>query len=219
MDAAFFDLDGCLVDSRLAISTAINHALEVLGLHPLPPTDLHRFIGPPLLETFTTLLGRQGADPARALQAIDAYREQYADGSLRLTTVVPGVSEVLAAVAAQVPVMIVTSKPAVSARRIVDALGLDTHVGAVFGPDLDALTEPKSVTLEAALAAAGHAGPADRGRTVMIGDRLHDVHAGRTCGTRTVGVTWGIGDRVELEDAGADHVVDQPADLLDLLAA
>jgi phosphoglycolate phosphatase len=51
----------------------------------------------------------------------------------------------------------------------------------------------------------------------MIGDRSHDMHAGRACGTRTVGVLWGAGDRDELEQAGADRVVAQPDELAVIL--
>jgi phosphoglycolate phosphatase len=43
----------------------------------------------------------------------------------------------------------------------------------------------------------------------MIGDREHDVLAGRACGTATVGVLWGAGDRAELEAAGAHAIVSE----------
>ena len=43
--------------------------------------------------------------------------------------------------------------------------------------------------------------------TVMIGDREHDVLAGQACGTGTVGVLWGAGDRAELEAAGAHAII------------
>jgi phosphoglycolate phosphatase len=80
----------------------------------------------------------------------------------------------------------------------------------VHGPALDALREPKAVTLARALAEVAPHVPTSR--TAMVGDRHHDVDAGRACGTRTVGVTWGIGDAVEL--AAADVVVDEPAELV-----
>jgi phosphoglycolate phosphatase len=52
----------------------------------------------------------------------------------------------------------------------------------------------------------------------MIGDRYHDIDAGRAHGLFTVGVTWGTGDRAELEAARADHVVTTPLELEALLA-
>jgi phosphoglycolate phosphatase len=54
---------------------------------------------------------------------------------------------------------------------------------------------------------------------VMVGDRHHDVDAGRAHGLHTIGVTWGIGSAAELGEAGADHVVDAPSQLEELLLA
>ena len=53
----------------------------------------------------------------------------------------------------------------------------------------------------------------------MVGDRRSDVVAGRAVGTRTVGVLWGYGSRAELEDAGADVLLEHPRQLVDLLLA
>jgi phosphoglycolate phosphatase len=53
----------------------------------------------------------------------------------------------------------------------------------------------------------------------MIGDREHDVIAGKECGTGTIGVTWGIGNRTELAGAGADALVDHPHELFACVGA
>jgi len=47
----------------------------------------------------------------------------------------------------------------------------------------------------------------------MIGDRRHDIEAGRVFGLRTVGVTWGFGSRDELIESGADTIVDDPSEI------
>jgi phosphoglycolate phosphatase len=211
--AVCFDLDGCLVDSTAPITAALNAALADLGLPPQDDAVLRPMIGPPLLEGFEQLLPALGGDRADALQAVTAYREVYPALSTRLTTVVPGVSEVLSALHGRARVVVVTSKPAVFALPIVEALALDRWIGAVFGPDLQALTEPKAVQLRLALA---HLGAAPTQAT-MVGDRLHDVEAARVVGTRSIGVTWGAGSRAELRAAAPDHLVDHPAELVDLL--
>lgn len=216
MRAAFFDLDGCLVDSRVPISGAMNAALVELGLPERPPEQLHGYIGPPLLASFTEILTELDADPGLAESAIAAYRRVYPELSLSQTQLVPGIVEVLDALHGDVTLMVVTSKPREYAEPIVDALGLGGHVEAVFGPALDALTEPKATQLERAIRLAEVPDGDRRTAATMIGDREHDVIAGVACGVRTVGVTWGIGDAAELWAAGADVVVDRPAELLDL---
>jgi phosphoglycolate phosphatase len=52
----------------------------------------------------------------------------------------------------------------------------------------------------------------------MIGDRHFDIDAARANGIRSIGITWGIGDRAELADAEADLVVERPSELVELLA-
>lgn len=210
MQAVFLDLDGCLIDSRAAIPRAYNHALRSLGLPEQRPESLERFIGPPLHTGFTELLEELGDDPARAHDAIAAYREVYGDIALEETAVVPGVRAMLTQLADR-PLAIVTSKPAVFAAPILEHLGLADRFVGVFAPTPEAITEPKADSLRRALAAVVPS--ADPATTVMVGDRSHDVEAGRACGTATVGVTWGAGDRAELVGAGADRVVDVPADL------
>ncbi len=71
------------------------------------------------------------------------------------------------------------------------------------------LSEPKAETVARAQLALGAR------RAVVIGDRRYDIEAARACGLRSIGVTWGIGDRAELADA--DAIVERPQELLALL--
>ncbi len=211
---ALFDLDGCLVDSSRTIPACVNVGLQAVGLPARPPATLQWCIGPPLAASFTHLLAEDDhPDPEAGVPvALEAYRTAFPDLSVELTTIVAGIEDLLAAVPQRRAV--VTSKPAAAARPLVAALGLDEAFEVVHGPGLDVENEPKETTLARALDDLGIVVPAI---AAMIGDRHHDVAAGRANGTATIGVTWGAGDRVELEDAGPDHVVDEVHELRALL--
>ncbi len=213
--AVCFDLDGCLVDSRGPISAGINHALDAVGLARRPEAELHQFIGPPLLATMERLLGEGGGDPARGMEAVDHYRAVYPEIAIRDTVAFPGIQEILAWLAARMPMMIVTSKPHAYARPIAAAAGVLDFFEDLYGPDLDALTEPKSAKLHRALEDLGMANAP--GSVAMVGDTQFDVEAGIVCGTRTVGVLWGIGDEDELRHAGAQALATTPGELPKLL--
>jgi phosphoglycolate phosphatase len=209
------DLDGCLVDSTEAITTGIATALGMFGLPAPPPSELRWCVGPPLRESIGTLFATLGGDPARVGDCMEAYRELYAATWFPLTRVFDGIPEALDGLVSDGRrLAIVTSKPKPISAPIIDGLGLRLYFEALHAPDSDHGSEPKTQTLTRALAALLPAG--ESSRAVMVGDRFHDVAAGQACGTGTVGVTWGAGDRTELETAGADHVVDTPSQLAGL---
>ena len=203
--AVLFDLDGVLIDSRVAITRCINHGLAAVGAPTRDPEELHRFIGPPLIHTFAELAGPEHADAC-----VVAYRSRYVTSSLEETLLVPGIDAALAEIAAAVPTALATSKPRALALPLCDRLGLSRHLHVIEGPALDALTETKAETVARALAGLGLAPGAD---AVLVGDRMHDIEGAHANGLRCIGVLWGIGSRAELEAAGADAIVAEPHEL------
>jgi phosphoglycolate phosphatase len=208
-DAVLFDLDGVLLDSRVAIVRCIEHGLREQGVAVPAAAELERFIGPPLVDAFAELAG-----PELAGACLASYRERYVRSSLEETTVVPGAREALAEVAAVVPVAVATTKPRAFAEPLCARLGLAPHLRAIAGPELDAPEEVKAVTVRRALAALGLSPGAD---APLVGDRSHDAEAARANGIGCVGVLWGIGDEAELRAAGADPIVASPAGLVGAL--
>ena len=211
LDAIFLDLDGCLVDSTLAITNSFDHALRSAGIAPRPPAVTRSFIGPPLGASFDRIVAEERRDPALAAVLVARYRERYRVMSAAETTIIPGIPEALASLRRHAPLAIVTSKLGRIAEQLVDEIGLRRHVAIIHAPRDEHTIEPKDVTLRRALAATG----ARPNATFMIGDREHDVLAGKACGTATIGVLWGAGDRVELEAAGADRIIAHAHELPD----
>lgn len=212
--AVAFDLDGCIIDSRAAILPSVRVALSGVGLDDLADEELASLIGPPLETGFADLLERHGRDRSHAPAVTEAYRSDYRDQMLDRTTLMPGMKEAIARIAETRPVCVVTSKPATFARAILDHLGVSPLLRFVEGPAIDAADEPKKVTLGRAL---DRLGPDADGGT-MVGDRHHDVDAGKAHGLRTIGVLWGIGDAAELTAAGADALVATPDELVAALS-
>jgi phosphoglycolate phosphatase len=216
LEAILFDLDGVIVDSRTPVARCINHALRRAGLAPESEPRLHARIGDPLHGVFTALLAERGADASQASECVAFYRELYREVSLSDTTLVPGVAELLAALAARRPLALATSKPLEFAVPILERLGVATHFAAHVGAPLVAgPPESKTDTARRALAALGLAPGA---HAALVGDRHHDVSAARALRIGAIGVTWGIGSEAELREAGAEWLVATPAELARVLA-
>jgi phosphoglycolate phosphatase len=124
------------------------------------------------------------------------------------------VAEVVAALARRRPLAVATAKPVEFAGPILERLGLAGLFRAVAGPPLAAPAgEPKARIVARALEALGLS---DGAKAALVGDRHHDVEAGRALGLATVGVLWGSGSAQELSAAGAGFLARTPSDLLAL---
>ena len=208
LDAIYFDLDGTLTDPKPGITRSIQYALQKLD-HPTMPTEdeLTWCIGPPLRASFVRLLGAETS----ADLAVSYYRERFSDVGLYENGVYDGIGEVLTSLCASGHrLFVATSKPHVFAERIIDHFGLRDHFERVFGSELDGTRVDKSHLLEYALKQAS----VDPARTLMVGDRSHDMVGAKNNGMKGIGVLYGYGTRDELLDAGAHHVCATPGAIL-----
>lgn len=201
-----FDLDGTLTDPQEGIVKSLNHTLAKFSLPVLEPSHLTRFIGPSLKDSFRVLLNTD--DAAVLAQAIVWYRERYFVEGWLENAVYAGIPGLLQdCVAAGHRLYVATSKLQYIAQRVLTHFHLTPFFTAVYGCDVD-LTKTE---LLAQLLQEQHLAPE---HCVMIGDRRHDVEAGRAHGIATVGVLWGYGSREELTAAGAGHLIATPEALL-----
>lgn len=203
------DLDGTLTDSYPGIAGSVRAAYATLGLPAPDAATLRRFVGPPLAASFVA----HGVPADRVRDAVAAYRVAYRGGLMwdnRVYDGVPGQLEAL--VAAGVRLAVATSKPEVLAEPICARLGLAPHLELVAGAPLDA-PSTKAAVVARAVARLAAAAPVDPERTLMVGDREHDVLGAAAHGLACVGVGWGYGDDDELRRAGAAEVVHHVADL------
>ena len=212
MDTIFFDLDGTLTDPKPGITRSIQYALQKLDHHTIPTEDeLTWCIGPPLRASFVRLLGAETS----ADLAVSYYRERFSDVGLYENGVYDGIGDVLTALCASGHrLFVATSKPHVFATRIVAHFALRHHFEYVFGSELDGRRVDKSDLLAYALKQAD----VDPAKTLMIGDRSHDMVGAANNGMKGIGVLYGYGSREELIGAGALHVCATPQAILDCIS-
>jgi pyrophosphatase PpaX len=100
------------------------------------------------------------------------------------------------------------------AEKALRHVGLAELVPVIVGCDTCVNHKPHPEPVERALVLLG----VDRTDALFVGDSPHDIMSGRSAGVVTVGVTWGAFGRGELEEAGADVVIDRIEELPALLA-
>jgi phosphoglycolate phosphatase len=212
--AVLFDLDGTLTDPFVGITRSLAYALEKLGRTAPAADDLRWCIGPPIQSSFAVLLETE--DAAVIGEGVRLYRERYAAIGKFENTLIEGIPDVLSELAGDGYFLAVaTSKLKTYAGEIIDHFDLRRYFQTVHGPELDGRNSVKSELIAHILTAE----PIEARRTVMIGDRSHDVAGANANGVSAIGVLWGYGDRQELETAGAARIVASTAELRGAIAA
>ena len=214
-----FDLDGVLVDSALGIRGSVDVSLAGAGLARLDDGELASLLGPPIRNGLGQILERRrlSSDLIASIidGLVDTFRSDYADRSLLLTQVFPGIESSMDVMASRGHrLALATSKPRLATVALLDHFGLARRLDPVGCP-VDVAHDTKTDVLARVLEQTVQpAGPVrSRRRVVMIGDRWHDMCAARELGCRAIGVLWGYGTPDELADAGADVIVEAPGDL------
>jgi phosphoglycolate phosphatase len=210
-DAVLFDLDGTLTDSGQGIVRSVQFALESLGVKSPPENELLWCVGPPVRENLRRLLAT--SDSALIERGVTLYLERYEKIGFRENRVYDGISEMLATLARRCRLLIVTTKLTESAEPILAEFSLRAYFEGVFGTDRNGEPSDKADLVRIAIASHG----LSPSSTAMVGDRRHDIAAGKRNGLFTIGAGYGYGSRDELAAAGADIICDSPAALVQVL--
>jgi N-acetyl-D-muramate 6-phosphate phosphatase len=209
-----FDLDGTLIDSAPDLAGAANDMRIARGLPALPLATLRKMVGSGARGMVGTAFELAPGDEAYETLRTE-FLERYEGRMTRETEVFPAVVGMLERLQSRgIAWGIVTNKAARYAEPIVAALGLDARAATLVCGDTTPHAKPHPAPL---LEAARRVGvePAD---CVYVGDDLRDVQAGRAAGMATVAVAWGyLGAGEPIGAWGADHVIEEPGQLLTLL--
>lgn len=208
-----FDLDGTLTDSSRGIYNAINFALQQLGLESQPSQILKSFIGPPLVDSFSQLLK---LSPQQTSQALTFYRQYYKATGLYENALYLGIINLLKTLKNEgYKLYLATSKPEAFAITILQHFQLSTYFTGIYGATFDASRSQKADVIRYALVQSGNQ---EFDKTLMIGDRYHDISGALTNNIHCCGVTYGFGSKAELQQAGATYLVESVTQLAQLLS-
>ena len=203
------DFDGTLADTQPIIIASIQATLKELHLPERTDAECRSIIGLPLAECFTTLCG---VDDTMADRCADVYRRVFdelnTDGTVRLF---PHVLETITALHDRgLQLAICSSRGRPTLEGFVKTFHLEHYVSMVVSANDVEHHKPHPEPVQKIVAALGVA-PEE---AVVVGDASYDILMGRAAGCRTVGVTYGNQSAADLRAAGADHLIDDFADLL-----
>jgi len=210
-----FDLDGTLVDSLRDLAETTNHVLTELG-HPTHPEEAYAlFVG----DGVTTLMkrclpGDVASDADEVDRAVESMKAAYAHRWKNHTRPYPGILEMLRNLTSKrIRCGVLSNKPEGFTCETVAHFFSDIPFATVRGAREGIPVKPDP-TSALQICEEWNTTP---GQVIYVGDTNTDMRTGNAAGFRTIGVAWGFRDREELEAAGADQVMERPAQLLTLL--
>ena len=211
-----FDLDGTLLDTLEDLAAATNWVCERHGWPAHPVEAYKNFVGngaPKLLERVAP--PDVELTPQLREQLLEEFTARYTSHKEDKTTVYAGMPQTLARLKeAGVSMAVLTNKPDGAAGPIVER-----YYPGVFSVVQGALpglpTKPDPTLLCRLMERMG----AVTEKTLFVGDSNVDIQTAKNGGLTGCGVLWGFRTRRELETEGADYIVDDPAQLTELILA
>ena len=207
MRLIIFDLDGTLIDSKNDIADSVNYTLKSLHLPSLQNSLIYSYVGNgvlPLLEKVISCSNKK----SNLENALKVFRKHYEEHLLDSTRLYPGVMEILKHFS-DVNMGLVSNKPERFVKKILKGLNVDCFFPVVIGGDTLKTKKPDPQGVNMIRNRFG----ADLHETVIVGDGGVDIETGKEAGIHTCGVSYGLRDRKELVEAGAEIIID---DILEL---
>ena len=208
-----FDLDGTLVDSRADLITSLNLALTRLGHPRLPAELIGSFVGEGVDKLIEyALRASTGREPENAeiRETVRIYMDEYEVHLLDETCLRDNALETLNVISGA-ELAVVTNKPENFSRRVLDGLGIGDMFSIILGGDSIERRKPEPDALLKAMEFCR----AEPGETVMVGDSLTDINAGKAANTITCAILGGFRPDGELLASGCDVVISDLKQLVD----
>ncbi len=211
--AVLFDLDGTLLDSAPDLVATLNHLRAGLGLPALPVDDLRHFVSRGALGLLKA--GMPPCDDETLAVWRSSFLEYYQENSFVHSRPFDGVELVLSGLAERgIPWGVVTNKMEFLTHPILEKTGWSSLASAVICGDTVRHSKPHPEPVLAACRMIG----VDPVNTLMVGDDLRDVQAGKSAGSQTAFVLYGYADQESQFDiVGDTELINTPEEVLDLL--
>ncbi len=210
--AAVFDLDGTLANTLEDLADSMNVTLASFGLptHPLEP--YRYYVGKGMLNLARSA-APEGTDEDVLVQIRDRMVDHYRHNWSHKTRPYDGIPDLLEQLKKRgLRLAVLSNKPDEFTKDMVEKFfpGTFEYVSGAR----DGVPIKPDPTAAAFIAQVFGLEPSN---CLYFGDTNTDMKTGRAAGMFTVGVSWGFREVLELTEAGAQAIIDTPAEALRFL--
>ena len=191
MNAAFFDLDGTLADTRADLAATVNHTRRDLGLAELPVETVVANVGNGARVLLEKSIPEAAGRPFEELRGV--FMSHYVEHCCETVALYPGVASTLAELRSRGWLLgVVTNKPRAAVLPILEKFGLRRHFGnaIVAGGDCAELKPSAMPLRECAARMCSHRLSS---HDWLVGDNWTDMQCASNAGVRGMFCTFGFG--------------------------
>lgn len=211
---AIFDLDGTLLDTIGDLAEACNYMLSLRELGSHTREEYAKMVGNGILNLVKRALPEELRTEEYVMAARADFLDFYTANIDRYTRPYDGIYEVLHTLQEEGwSLAVASNKFDEGTQKLVRSIFPDIHFSAIYGNKEGFPLKPDAALLELIMKECD----ADVATTWMIGDSGVDIQTAKNAGVRSIGCSWGFRPRTELEEFGADYIVDAPSEILQIL--
>jgi phosphoglycolate phosphatase len=209
--ACIFDLDGTLNESQASIARPVNMTLELFGLPAQPVEAFNYFAGNGLKTALKRALIAAGdTDAVHLEEGWPVCKASMEDDPLYLVHPYPYIPEVLRLLKANgIKTAVLTNKVQKGADKVISTIYGDGLFDIVQGETDTVPVKPDPAGAMKVMAEL----EVTPDECLYFGDTNVDMQTAHNAGIKAIGVTWGFRTREELEETGADLLIDDARDI------
>ena len=208
-----FDFDGTLGDTKRNIVTTMQMTIAELHLPNRSEEECAATIGLPLAGCFRTLF--PDIQDELILRCAETYKRFFNENLKTIhPEAFPAVVETLSILHQKGFVLtIASSRSRNSLMELTRNMGIANYISFILGADDVKEAKPNPEPVLKTLAEMSF----DAAETLVVGDMAVDIQMGANAGAKTCGVTYGNGTKRELEEAGADYIINSIDELIGIM--
>lgn len=213
--AVIFDLDGTLSDSIASIKYCGDKALEAFGFGPFTEKQYKYFVGDGAANLIRRALAAGGDTGLVHFQEVFAlYREIFRENCMYQVKPYEGIPELIDGLKEKgIKIAVLSNKPHVETVNVIETLFGEGCFDSIQGQKENVAIKPSPEGVFQILKVL----ELTVQEILYLGDTATDMKTGKSAGAFTVGALWGFRDRAELEEGGADVIIEHPLQVLKLL--
>ncbi len=211
--SVIFDLDGTLLDTIEDITDSLNIALTENGFKSHTAEEVKMFVGSGINVMFQRALANESCPPEKFERIKAKYQTEYTARQAVKTRAYPGLQAAIDELRALgIKTAVLSNKPHKDTAATVDHYFSLSRFDIVLGQREGVPTKPDPTALFEIVKDLD----CRVDECLFVGDSDVDMQTAKNAGMTKIGVLWGFRSREVLEMHDADHIISDPARIVEI---